>query len=194
MIISTNYFGLPKKSALGWSKGSNPPMEKAMVGRCGSEFFWTRTRHKLKSRTRIRHKLKFQTQIRQKRNFWIRNRSGPDLNFVSVIFDSFCVHDEIKDRDFSYLLVTLRKKVNIKLCLAVFSHIVLFRFEAKHKPDPKSNLDMDLVPTGSGRTRSSLVKGEPAKTSLLNSVVSFSAETGITISAMNTNLVVQAFY
>ncbi len=59
----------------------------------------------------------------------------PESNCFSLILGTFCVHDQIKDQDFSYLLVTLRKKVNIKLFLVVFSHIVLFRFEAKYKPD-----------------------------------------------------------
>jgi hypothetical protein len=35
------------------------------------------------------------------------------------------------------------KKVNIKLFLVVFPHIVLFRFEVKYKPELKVNLDMD---------------------------------------------------
>jgi hypothetical protein len=38
-------------------------------------------------------------------------------------------------------------KVNIKLFLVVFTHIVLFRFEDKYKPSLKLNLDMDLDPT-----------------------------------------------
>jgi hypothetical protein len=52
--------------------------------------------------------------------------------FFSLIFDTFRVHDQIKDQDSSYLLVTLRKKVNKKLFFVVFSHIVLFRFKADY--------------------------------------------------------------
>jgi hypothetical protein len=50
------------------------------------------------------------------------------------------------DRDFSFFIGYFQKKVNIKLFLVVFSHIVLFRFEAKYKPDLKLNLDMDPEP------------------------------------------------
>jgi hypothetical protein len=44
-------------------------------------------------------------------------------------------------------LVALGKNVNIKLFLVVSPHMVLFRFEAKYKPDLKLNLDMgpDLI-------------------------------------------------
>jgi hypothetical protein len=43
-------------------------------------------------------------------------------------------------------LVALRRKVNIKLFLVVFPHIVLFKFEVKYKPGLKENLDMDPDP------------------------------------------------
>jgi hypothetical protein len=43
-------------------------------------------------------------------------------------------------------LVALRRKVNIKLFLVVFPHIVLFKFEVKYKPGLKENLDMDPNP------------------------------------------------
>jgi len=85
------------------------------------------------------------------------DRSRPE--FFSLIFGIFCVHDQIEDQDFSYLLVALRKKVNIKLFFVVFCYIVLLRFEAKYKPGLKLNLDIDPDPTGfeSGRTRNSLL-------------------------------------
>jgi len=68
------------------------------------------------------------------------------------MFGTFCVHDQIKDQDFSYLLVTLRKKVNINLFLVVFPRIFLFRFEAKYKPYLNLDLDMDANPQfSSGR-------------------------------------------
>ncbi len=47
----------------------------------------------------------------------------------------------------NYLLVALRRKVNIKLFLVVFPHIVLFKFEVKYKPGLKENLDIDPDPT-----------------------------------------------
>ncbi len=56
------------------------------------------------------------------------------------------MHDRIKDQNFRYLSVTLRKKVNMKLFLVISPHIVLFRFEAKCKPGLKLNLNMVLNP------------------------------------------------
>jgi hypothetical protein len=43
-------------------------------------------------------------------------------------------------------LVALRRKINIKLFLVVFPHIVLFKFEVKYKLGLKENLDMDPDP------------------------------------------------
>jgi 3-deoxy-D-arabino-heptulosonate 7-phosphate (DAHP) synthase len=68
------------------------------------------------------------------------------LSILAIIFGTFCVHDYINDQDFTYLLVTLRKKVNRKLFLVVFCYIIIFRFEAKYKPGLKLNLDMDTDP------------------------------------------------
>ena len=81
-------------------------------------FFWARTRKKLN----------FQTQ------------TGV---FFSPVFGTFCVHDQIKYQDFSYLSVTFKKKVNTKLFLIVFHYIVVFRFEVKQKPALKLNLDRE---------------------------------------------------
>jgi hypothetical protein len=83
-------------------------------------------------------------------------------------------------------LVALRRKVNIKLFLVVFPHIVLFKFEVKYKPGLKENLDMDpdpdpgpikmknldLDPTGSGsgRIRSSLLEVDEVSLSLLKQI------------------------
>jgi hypothetical protein len=54
----------------------------------------------------------------------------------------FLLHGWLKDQDFSYLLAVLWKKVNIKLFPVIVHHIVLFRLEAKYKPDLKLNLDI----------------------------------------------------
>jgi hypothetical protein len=89
----------------------------------------------------------------------IRTRTGPDLSVLPLIFGTFCVHYRIKDQDFSYLLVFLTKKVNIKLVLIVFLHILLFKFEAKYKLGLKLNQDMgpgsDSV--GCGTSQSSVL-------------------------------------
>ena len=87
-----------------------------------------------------------------------RSGPGPGLNprIFSLIFSTFCVYDQTKNRDFSDLLVTERKKVNIKLFLVVFHHIVLFKFEVKYRPGPKLNLYMDPDPTRTRRKRKKL--------------------------------------
>jgi hypothetical protein len=80
----------------------------------------------------------------------LRPGPGPDPDsdpsFFPLLFGIFYIHDQVKDRDFNYLLVALRRKVNIKLFLVVFPHIVLFKFEVKYKPGLKENLDMDPDP------------------------------------------------
>ncbi len=63
----------------------------------------------------------------------------------------FWAQNQIKDEDFNYLLITLGEKVNIKLFLVVFHHIVLFRFEVKSIYWPG---------LGSGRACSFLVAGK----------------------------------
>jgi len=62
---------------------------------------------------------------------------------ILIILGTFCIHDQMKDHDFSYLLVISVKNVNIKLFSVVLPHIVLFRFEAKYKLGLKLNLDID---------------------------------------------------
>ncbi len=75
-----------------------------------------------------------------------QTRMGPDQSFFPLLFGIFYIHDQVKDQDFNYLLVALKRKVNIKLFLVVFPHIVLFKFEVKYKPGLKENLDMDPDP------------------------------------------------
>ncbi len=63
------------------------------------------------------------------------------------MFGNFCVHAQIKNQDFSYLLFTIGKKLNTKLSRVGFPHIVLFRFKAEYKPSLELNLDMDPNPS-----------------------------------------------
>ena len=56
------------------------------------------------------------------------------------------MYDHVKDRDFNYLLVALNGNANIKLFLAVFLRIVLFKFVVKYKPGMKKALDIGPEP------------------------------------------------
>ena len=53
------------------------------------------------------------------------DESKPEV--FSLIYDTFCAHDQMKDRAFSYLMVNLSKKINLML------FPVVFRFEANYK-------------------------------------------------------------
>jgi hypothetical protein len=65
--------------------------------------------------------------------FWTRDRLELRPEFFSLAsIWHFFVYDQINDQYFSYLLVTLRKEVSIKLFLIVFHHVVLFRFKDKN--------------------------------------------------------------
>jgi len=119
-------------------------VSKVGLWSCGSIFFWTCTRQKLTFWIRI--------HSRQKIKFWARTRPVLDPSLFSLIFDSFSVQNQRKDQYFSYSLIILRKKINMKLFLVVSPYIVLFRFEAKSKPSLTSNLYMDPDPNLEGPT------------------------------------------
>ncbi len=77
--------------------------------------------------------------------FYCQTRSLGSCEFIfsPLISGTFWLLDQIKDQDFSNLLVTFRRTVNMKLFFVVFPHIVLFRFEAKYKPGPNPQLSND---------------------------------------------------
>src|SRR5271168_1708117 len=88
---------------------------------CGSTFFWTRTRKKIKFWTRTRKKNKILDQGP------IRTRSGPDPN---ILFN----YTIKKNQE---ILKNKKESINIDF------NSSMFRFKAECKSDLRLNLDID---------------------------------------------------